>query len=127
MDQPAQVNLASVAGDPDGEAQEISNVHRLTEQPVERLAARIFEQQAPFDRASRLSASGRAAHAAQLVPQFIFVGEAIEADGCGKLCGEIDDQDRHPAALTAFAPSPGKNALAVLPQGLEELSSIGSR
>ena len=55
------------------------------------------------------------------------MSEAIEVDGGGKLRGEIDDQDRHPAALTAFAPSAGKDALGILPQGLEELSSISSR
>jgi hypothetical protein len=62
----------------DGEAQEASHLHGRAVLPVEGLAARILEhQRGPTDVAHELQRPHRPC-AVELVPQFVFVGEAIE-------------------------------------------------
>ena len=63
VDEAALVRLAQRGDDADGEAQEAARLHRRADEPIERLAARILEQQRGST-AFAASASGRAAHAA---------------------------------------------------------------
>ena len=124
VDEAALVRLAQRGDDADGEAQEASRLHRRADESLERLAAGSSSSSAVRPR-SRASASGRSGpRGVELVPQFIFVGEAIEASRRRALRGGQHGQHRAAAAVAVRAPSPAEHAFAILPQDLEVADPI---
>jgi hypothetical protein len=124
MDEAALVNLSKGRGETDGEGQEASQRHRLSEQPMERLAAGVLEHKQAAPTLAQQLQRPRGPRAGQLVLQSIFVSEAIEVRGCGGFCGENDHQHRYPAAVSAITPPAAEDAFAVLPQGSDVIFSI---
>ncbi len=119
VDETALVRLAQRGDDADGEAEEALHLHRSVDQPLERFAAGIGEQQrcstAPADKRKR----PRRPCIVELVSQCIFVGKAIEG-GRGRTLRRR--QHRQHGAATAVAvcpPPPTEDALAILPRDLE--------
>ena len=119
VDEAAPVRLAQRGGDADSEAQEASRFHRRADESRKRLAAGILEQQ----RRSTALAGERERPCrpcgVELVPQFIFVGEAIEGSRQRALRGGQHGQHGAAAAVAVRAPSSAEDAFAVLPQHLE--------
>ena len=81
VDEATLVRLAHRGDDADGEAQEASHLHGRAEQPLERLAARIFEHQHGPTAIARKLQRTHGPRTIQLILQSIFVGEAFEARG----------------------------------------------
>ena len=102
VDEAALVRLAQRGGDADGEAQEASRLHRRADQPLERFAARILEQQRCSTAFADQRERPRRPCGVELVPQFIFVGEAIE-DG---LAAGVPRRAQRPARRRARRRSP---------------------
>ena len=78
VDEAALVRLAERGDDADGEAQKASHLHRFADQSLERFAARILEQQHRSSAFAPELERPRRPCGVEFVPQFIFVGEAIE-------------------------------------------------
>ena len=79
VDEAALVKLAQSRRNRDGQAQEASYLHGLTEQTVERLAARILEHQhGPTGVAHEVQRPRRPCPV-ELILQLVFVREAIES------------------------------------------------
>src|SRR5208337_1475981 len=63
----------------------------------------------------------------ELVPQFIFVGEAIE-DGRGRaLHSRQHGQKGAAAAVAVLAPPPAEDAIPILPHDLEAVFSLSAK
>ena len=123
VDEAALVRLAHGRGDADGEAQEASRLHRFAHEPLQRLAARILEQQRRSAAFAGKRERPRSPCGVELVPQFIFVGEALE-DGRGRaLRGGQHHQHGAEAAVAVRAPTSAEDEFAILPQDLEALFS----
>ena len=119
VDEAALVRLAQRGGDADGEAQEASHLHRFADESLERLAARILEQQRCSTAFAGKRERPRRPCGVEFVPQFIFVSEAIERGRRRALRGGQHRQHRAAAARAVRAPSAAEDAFAVLPQDLE--------
>jgi hypothetical protein len=119
MDEAALVKLAQRRGDADGEAQYLVNLQGRADQPRERLAARILEQEhGPTACAHELQRPHRPRQV-QLVLQAIFVGEAIENGGLRVLAGGPHAQHGGLIAIGRFAPYAVQGKFAVLQQKLD--------
>ena len=115
VDEAALVRLAQRGDDADGEAQEASRLHRRADQSLERFAARILEQQRRSTAFAAKRERPRRPRGVERVPQFIFVGKAIERSRRRALRGRQHDQHGAAAAVAVRAPSPAEHAFAVLP------------
>ena len=123
---PRWCSLAQRGDDADGEAQEAARLHRRAEQPIERLAARILEQQHGSTAFAGKRQRPRRPCGVELVPQFIFVGEAIE-DGRGRaLHSRQHGQKGAAAAVAVLAPPPAEDAIPILPHDLEAVFSLSA-
>src|SRR5208337_5384322 len=109
--------------DANGEAKEAFCLHRSFDQAIKRFAARILEQQRRSTAFAGKRERPRRPCAVELVPQFIFVGEAIDRCRGRGLRGREHCQSRAAAALAVRAPSSAEYAFAVLPQDLEAMVS----
>ena len=127
VDDAALVQLAQCRDDADGEAQEACNLHRCAEQSVQRLAARILEHQHDLAALAHQLERAHGPGAVELVPQSIFVGEAIDTARRDRLGGRNDGQDGGPGAAIRPAPGSAEGAFAVLPQDRETARSIGDK
>jgi hypothetical protein len=78
VDQPAHVHLADCRRERDRDAQKLRHIHRLAEQLIERLAAGILEQQRRSIAFAAKRERPRRPRGVERVPQFIFMGKAIE-------------------------------------------------
>src|SRR6516225_9010601 len=79
VNEAALVEFAEIRGNTDSQGQEASDLHWPTEQPVERLAARILKHQ---HRPTGVTHEVQRAHRpcpVELILEFIFVRESIEA------------------------------------------------
>src|SRR6266536_2810630 len=79
VDEAALVELAQSRGNADGQAQEASHIHGRAEQPVERLTARILEHEHGRTGVAHEVQRPHRPPPVQLILQFVFVDEAIEA------------------------------------------------
>jgi hypothetical protein len=111
-------------GKPEGELQERSHRHRLTEQPLQRLATRVLQhKRGPTAFAPEFERPHRP-RSVELILQSVFVGEALEDVGRRLLCGGQHGQHGAAIAIGARAPSSAEHAMfAVLPQDLETVVS----
>ena len=126
MDEAALVDLAHSPGDADSEAQEASHLHGCAEQPVERLAAGIFEHElAAPALVPKLQRPHRPC-TIQFVLQSVFVGKLIEADWWRVLRGEQHHDHGAAVAVSAQAPTSAEDAFAVLPQYAETVVSLSA-
>ena len=82
VDEAALVRLAERGDNPDGETQEALHFHRSVDQSRKRFAAWILEQQRRSTTFAGKRQRPRGPSDVELVPQFVFVSEAIE-DGRG--------------------------------------------
>ena len=115
VDEAALMDAAQGRGDADGEAQEASHLHRRAQDPVERIASRILEQQhGPAALAHELQRAHRPG-TVQVVLQSVFVSETIQAARRRVFRGGKHRENGVPVAL---APSPAEDALAVFAQHL---------
>ncbi len=120
----APMDLREGTGDGDREGQEVFHRHWRAEPPLQRLAGGILQHQhGPAAVADELQRPRRPG-SVQLVPQGIFVRQAIQGRRCRMLRGREHGQHGVPAAIGAWAPSPAENAVAVLPQDLEVAVSV---
>jgi hypothetical protein len=78
MDQPTSVPLADCRRERDSNAQELRHIHRAAEQPIERLAARVFEHQRQATIASGKGQRPRRPVKVEVSPQCVFMLEALE-------------------------------------------------
>src|SRR6516165_8366493 len=115
VDKAALVKLAESRGSSAAEAQEASHLHGLAEQLVEWLAARILEHQhRPTGVAHEVQRPYRP-RSVELLLQFEFVSQAIEA-GAGRLIGGRNNgQHGAPFAVILQSPAAVEDAFAVLP------------
>src|SRR5208337_3715487 len=119
VDKGALVRLAHGRRDADGEAQEASRLHRFAHEPLQRLAARILEQQRGSAVFADKRKRPRSPCGVEFVPQFIFVDKALENDR-QRAIRQGQHRQHRPTALPAVrAPSPAEDAFVVLPQNLE--------
>ena len=118
------MRLAQRGDDADGEAQEAPHQHRSVDQPLERFAAGIGEQQrcsaAPGDKRKRL----RGPCTLEIVSQCIFVGKAIEGGGGRALPHRQHGQHHAAATIAVRTHAPAEDAFAILPQDLEIANPI---
>ena len=89
------------------------------EQPVERLAAGILEQQHGPPRFAHELQRPHRPRPVQFVLQPVFVRQPINEAGRGMLRGREDGQHGGPLTVAAIPPSSAQDALAVLLQYLE--------
>ena len=126
MDEAAPVRLAQRGGDADSEPQEPSRFHRRADESRKRLAARILEQQR---RSTALAGECQRTcrpSGIELVPQFIFVGKAIEDRRRRVILGWQRNQHGAAAAVDADAQCPAEDTFAILPRDLEISNSISA-
>ena len=109
------MRLAERGSDADGEAQVASRLHRRAEEPFERFAARILKQQRCSTAFADNRERPRRPCGVELVPQFMFVREAIEGGGERALRGGQHGQHPAAAAFAVCAPPPAEDAIAILP------------
>ena len=95
-------------------------------QPLERLAAGILEQQRRSTAFAGQRERPRRPCGVELVPQFIFVGKAIEAGRRRALRGGQHGQHGAAAAVVVRAPPAAEDAFAILPQDLTAVIRIGA-
>src|SRR5277367_5644255 len=126
VDEAALVGLAQGSGDADREAQEAADLHGRAEQPTERFSAAVLEQQhGPTAFADEFRRPRRPC-AVQVVFQFIFMCEAVEAGGRRAFPGRRHNQYGALFAVGARrAPTSAEDALAVLPRDPETAIPIG--
>ena len=105
VDQPVLVNLAQRRGDADSQAQEGSDLQRSSEQSGEWLASPIIEQQCGPSAFALKRQRPHCPFRVQLVPQCVFVSQAIETCACGMFCGRLNDQHGLPASISVLAPT----------------------
>ena len=124
VDEPALVQLTESVGDVDREAQEAPHLHGLAEQPAERLAARVLEHQhGPTGIAHELQRPRRP-RLVELILEFVFMRESIEARAGRLVGGRQNDQHGAPVAIIVQAPPFSEDAFAVLPQNLRDTVQV---
>ena len=92
------MNFAESRGDGDRDAQEISDLHGAAEKPGERHAAGVLQDQHGATAFAHHLERPHGPCTVQIVPQFIFVGEAIEACRRSVRGGRKDGQHSVPLA-----------------------------
>ena len=119
VDEGSLVGVTYRRSDADGEAQEAARLHRSAHDPLQRLAAGILEQQRGSAVFAGKRKRPRSPCGVERVPQFIFVGEALENDRRRAIRRGQHRQHR-PAAFPAVrAPPAVEDAFAILPQEME--------
>src|SRR5262245_60203846 len=104
MDEAALVELAQSSGDADREAQKPSQLHGRAKQAVERLAARILEQQdGPVAFVDEFQGA-ECPCAGELFLQLVLVGEAIKAALGGMRRGGNHGKRSRPLAAIRLTP-----------------------
>ena len=126
VDEGAPVDLAHGCGDPDGQLQEAAQLHRPIEKPRERLAAGILDHQHGLSAFAYEFQRPCGPGTVQVVPQAVFVREALEAGGGQMRRGRPHGQNRLAHAVGVEAPSTTENPFAVLPQNLEATPLISA-
>ncbi len=124
MDEAALVRLAERRGDANGEAQEAPGLHRRAETALERLAARVLDQElSPAALLPKLQRP-RGPSAVKLVSQCVFMGEAIKHGQRMMIRGRKRDQNGRTAVVASNPPSAAEDTLAVVRQELEIAVSV---
>src|SRR5262249_45946176 len=116
VNEAALVAVGKSPRDADRQAQEASELHRLIQQPGERLAPGIFAHKHAAPAPAQRPRGPDRPRAVKLAPQAMFVSEAIGACGGWVPRGEKSRQYGLRAAVGARPPSSAKSPYAVLPQ-----------
>ena len=105
VDEASLVHPPECHGERYCDAEELRRFQRSPGKPVERLAAGIFEHQHGATAVAHELKGARRPRSVQLILQFVFVGEAIEARARRALRGRQNDQDgsRAPSSCTRHA------------------------
>jgi hypothetical protein len=123
VDEAAPMDLCEGRSYRDGEAQKVPHLHGRAEQPVQRCAVGVLEQQhGPTAVADEPKRPHRPC-AVQLVLQFVFVSQAIEGRRCRMFRGGQHGQHGGPITIDVAS---AEEAFVVLPQDLEPIISIGA-
>jgi hypothetical protein len=113
--------------DADRQAKKVSYVHRRTKQPLKRLTAWILEhQRRPAAFAPKLQRLHRPC-IVKMIPQPIFMCEAIEGGGRRVFCNGSQYKYGAAAVISVRTPLPTKDAFAVLPQNEEIAAAIKAK
>ena len=120
VDEPPLMQPGDGRDETEREVQEGPHRHRLTEQPLQRLATRVLQHQhGPTAFADELQRPHRP-RAVELILQSVFVSKAIEDVRWRVLHGGHHGQHGEAVAIRAQAPPSAEHAMsAVLPQDLE--------
>ena len=126
VDEGAQLYPGQRGDDFDGEDQERPRLHRLADEPLERLAARVLEQQRRSTAFPHKRERPRRPCGVEFVPQLIFVGEASEA--CRQRTFRSGQHDQHgvTAAVAMLPPPLAEDAIPSLPEDLEAVFSLSA-
>ena len=120
----ARMELAERSGDAHGQRQEAAHRHGSTEQPLERLAARILEDQHAVPVFALERQGSQRPRLVQHILQAVFVGQTIEVTRAGIFRGGHHDQHGAFLAIIRVTPGSAKSALPILPQDLEVAISL---
>ena len=112
------MDLAQSPGDTDSKAQKVTNVHGLTEQPDQWLAAGVIEQQHGLTAFADQLQRPRCPCAIQLILQAIFMPEVMEAGWRLLFRGGQHGEDGGAPAFGARTPPSAEDTFAVLPVDL---------
>jgi len=124
MDEAAPVRLAERRGDADREEQEAPRLHRRSDEPLERFAARILDQElSPAALLPKLQWS-RGPSGVKLVSQCVFVGKAMKHGERMMTSGRKRYQKARIVVVASNPPSTAEDTLAVVRQELEIAESV---
>ena len=127
MDDAALVHLAQRRGDADGQPEEAPGLNRRAEDALERLPARILDQE--LNPAAILPKLQRPCgpSGVKLVSQFKLMGESIEHSPWRTVRGRKSEQNGRIAAFATKPSSSAEDALAVVRKELEIADSVDAK
>ena len=104
VDEPTSMELTECAGQGDCESEKLPDLHRLTDEAIERLASCVVDNEHGLPAFANELHWPQCPRAVQVLSKFVFVCEAIDALERRRLSAGMDWNERVPAAVSTIAP-----------------------